>query len=203
MKTRNDNMSEKLNRSLILMSLTIIFSLLAVQPAEAHCDSYDGPVLKDAARALETNNVELIKKWISADDEAQVVALFHKTYDLKKGDQEVYEIVQTHFFETLVRLHRQMEGAPYTGLKPAGTTAKIIVMSDNALESGNIDHLLNALSNHVNSVLKEKYEQVAALEKVKHESPEKGRQFVAAYVDYTHSIEAVHHVVDGEAAHLH
>jgi len=203
MKTRNLKMSATLLRSLFIMSLTIIFALVAVQPAEAHCDSYDGPVLKDAAKALETNNVELIKKWISAEDEAAVVALFHKTYNLREGDQEVYEIVQTHFFETFVRLHRQMEGASYTGLKPAGTTEKIVVMSDNALVSGDIDHLLNALSNHVNSVLKEKYEKVATLEKVKNESPEKGRQFVAAYVDYTHSIEAVHNMVDGEAAHVH
>lgn len=203
MKTRNYNMSENLIRSLFIMSLTLIFSIITVQPVEAHCDSYDGPVLKDGAKALETNNVELIKKWIPAADEAELVALFHKTYNLKKGDQEVYKIVQTHFYETFVRLHRQMEGAPYTGLKPAGTTEKIVVMSDNALESGDIDRLLNALSNHVNSVLKEKYEKVAALEKVKNESPAKGRQFVAAYVDYTHSIEAVHNMVDGAAAHLH
>ncbi len=196
-------MSENLIRSLFIMSLTLIFSIITVQPVEAHCDSYDGPVLKDASKALETNNVELIKKWIPAADEAELVALFHKTYNLKKGDQEVYKIVQTHFYETFVRLHRQMEGAPYTGLKPAGTTEKIVVMSDNALESGDIDRLLNALSNHVNSVLKEKYEKVAALEKVKNESPAKGRQFVAAYVDYTHSIEAVHNMVDGAAAHLH
>lgn len=196
-------MAETLFKSLLIISLTLIFSLVAVQPAGAHCDSYDGPVLKDAVKALETNNVELIKKWISADDEAELVALFHKTYDLRNVDQVVYEIVQTHFYETFVRLHRQMEGASYTGLKPAGTTGKIVVMSDNALETGDINHLLNALSNHVNSVLKEKYEKVAALEKVKNESPEKGRQFVAAYVDYTHSIEAVHNMVDGAAAHLH
>ena len=203
MKTRNYNMSENLIRSLFIMSLTLIFSIITVQPVEAHCDSYDGPVLKDASKALETNNVELIKKWIPAADEAELVALFHKTYNLKKGDQEVYKIVQTHFYETFVRLHRQMEGAPYTGLKPAGTTEKIIVMSDNALESGDIDHLLNALSNHVNSVLKEKYEKVAALDRVKDDSPAKGRQFVAAYVDYIHSIEAVHNMVDGATAHLH
>ena len=196
-------MAETLFKSLLIISLTLIFSLVAVQPAVAHCDSYDGPVLKDAVKALETNNVELIKKWISADDEAELVALFHKTYDLRNVDQVVYEIVQTHFYETFVRLHRQMEGASYTGLKPAGTTGKIVVMSDNALETGDINHLLNALSNHVNSVLKEKYEKVAALEKVKNESPEKGRQFVAAYVDYTHSIETVHEIVDRDAVHLH
>lgn len=203
MKKRNLSVSTNLFKTVWVLSLMMFFSIIAVQPAEAHCDSYDGPVLKDAARALESNNVELIKKWISAEDEGQVVALFHKTYSLKNEDPEVYEIVKTHFYETFVRLHRQMEGASYTGLKPAGTTSQIIVMSDKALENGDIDQLLNALSNHVNSVLKEKYEKVAALEKVKNDSPASGRQFVAAYVDYTHSIEAVHDIVDRGAAHLH
>jgi len=203
MQKRNFSISTNLFKSLWVLSLIVFFSIIAVQPARAHCDSYDGPVLKDAARALETNNVELVKKWISAEDEGQVVALFHKTYKLKNGDPEVYEIVKTHFYETFVRLHRQMEGAAYTGLKPAGTTSQIIVMSDKALENGDIDHLLNALSNHVNCELREKYEKVAALNMVKNDSPALGRQFVAAYVDYTHSIEAVHDIVDRGAAHVH
>jgi hypothetical protein len=35
----------------------------------AHCDSYDGPVIKDALKALETNNVSLVLKWIDQKDE--------------------------------------------------------------------------------------------------------------------------------------
>jgi len=35
-------------------------------------------------------------------------------------------------FETLVRLHREGEGAPYTGLKPAGTVGHYLRRSDKA-----------------------------------------------------------------------
>ena len=55
---------------------------------------------------------------------------------MKSGDQEIYKIVEKHFFETLVRLHRETEGEPYTGLKPAGSTSKIVQMADNSIVSG-------------------------------------------------------------------
>ena len=172
--------------TLIIVSVIIFGSV----PASAHCDSYDGPTIKDAVKALETNNVKFVLKWITPEQEKEIIPLFNKTYALKSGDKEVYAIVEKHFFETLVRLHRESEGAPYTGLKPAGTTKPIILMSDKAIESRNIDDLLGKLNNHIGKVLKEKYEKVAALEKVKNDSPEQGREYVEAYVDYTHTIEA-------------
>lgn len=189
--------------TLVIVSLFMIFGSV---PASAHCDSYDGPTIKDAVKALETNNVKLVLKWIKPEQEKEIIPLFNKTYALKSGDKEVYAIVEKHFFETLVRLHRETEGAPYTGLKPAGTTKPIILMSDQAIESRNIDDLLGKLNNHIGKVLKEKYEKVAALEKIKNDSPEQGREYVEAYVGYTHTIEAMHDIVEqgsGHDAHNH
>src|SRR5690554_697140 len=50
----------------------------------AHCDSYDGPVIKDALKALDQNKVELVLKWIEPQQEKEVISLFDKTYKLKK-----------------------------------------------------------------------------------------------------------------------
>lgn len=189
--------------SFVLGSLFLIFGSL---PASAHCDSYDGPTIKDAVKALETNNVDLVLKWITTEQEKEIITLFNKTYALKSGDKEVYAIVEKHFFETLVRLHRETEGAPYSGLKPAGTTKKIIQLSDQALESNDIDELLEKLNNHIGKVIRKNYEKVAALDKVKNDSPEKGREYVNAYVDYTHTIEAIHDIAEqgaGHSAHKH
>jgi len=197
LKTRKTGLQTIL--SLVFVSLFMIFGSL---PASAHCDSYDGPTIKDAAKALETNNVNLVLKWITAEQEKEIISLFNKTYALKSGDKEVYAIVEKHFFETLVRLHRETEGAPYTGLKPAGTTKKIIQLSDQTLENKDIDEFLGKLNNHIGKVIREKYEKVAALDKVKNDSPEKGREYVEAYVDYTHTIEAIHDIVEQGAEHL-
>ncbi|MBE0538465.1 MAG: hypothetical protein IH620_02030 [Ignavibacterium sp.] len=188
----------KLVAMLLLASSIFIFT----NTASAHCDSYDGPVIKDAEKALEANNVNLVLKWVSKEQEKEITPLFRKTYELRDGDKEVYEIVKKHFFETLVRLHRETEGAPYTGLKPAGTTKQIIKMTDKALDENSVDDFLQKLNNHMDNVVREKFNKVSELNKVKDNSVEKGREFVAAYVDYTHTVEAIHDIIEhGTGSH--
>lgn len=204
MRTKENKSGSK--KTIFTIVLIISTLLLGSFPASAHCDSYDGPTITDAVKALDKNNVNLVLKWITPDQEKEITSLFNKTYSLKSGDKEVYEIVKKHFFETLVRLHRETEGAPFTGLKPAGTTKKIVQLSDQALESNNIDGFLIKLNTHIGNVIKEKYDKVASLEKVKNDTPQKGRQYVEAYVDYTHTIEAIHDIADqssGNSAHKH
>jgi hypothetical protein len=186
-------------RILPLLILSILF--FSSQTTFAHCDSYDGPVIKDAEKALEENNVDLVLKWINQEQEAEIIGLFRKTYNLNSADKEVYDIVKKHFLETLVRLHRETEGASYTGLKPAGTTKVIIQLSDNAISTGSVDDLVGKLNNHIEKIVREKYKKVAALSKVKDESVEKGREYVKAYVDYTHTLEAMHDILEHGSGH--
>lgn len=186
------------HQTLIIVS-TIVFMLAGTLSASAHCDSYAGPVIKDAMRALETNNVALVYKWINPTDEAEIANLFTKTYKLRKGDKEVYQIIEKHFLETLVRLHRASENAPYTGLKSADSVEPIVRMSDEAIETGDIDGLMAKLNAHVTKVIKEKYARMKTLEANKDASPEQGRQYVRAYVDYVHTVQGVHSMIDGTA----
>lgn len=193
-------------QSIIPILLLLLLTTGAGTPAQAHCDSYDGPVIKDAAKALETNNVKLVLKWVGESQEKEITSLFDKTYSLRNGDKEVYAIVEKHFFETLVRLHRETEGAPYTGLKEAGTMKEINRLTDEVIASHQVDNLVSSLNKHIESVVKEKYQKVAELDKAKDQSIEKGREFVKAYVDYTHTLEAIHDIIDaenGEQAHKH
>lgn len=196
--------SFKTTASIFLLLMLTIFTTL---PASAHCDSYDGPVIKDAMKALETNNVNLVLKWVSENNKQEIVSLFDKTYSLKNKDKEIYTVIEKYFLETLVRLHRETEGFPYTGLKPAGTTKEIIQLSDNAIAKGSADDLIAKFNNHVDKVIREKYRKVSELDKVKNTSVEKGREYVKAYVDYTHTLEAMHDILeesgDGHSAHKH
>ncbi len=200
-------MKTKIKKLSYLTLLLFSIVLISSQQTYAHCDSYDGPVIIDAYEALKTNNVKLVLKWINENQEEEIISLFNKTYQLKTGDKEIYDIIEKHFFETLVRLHRETEGAPYTGLKPAGTTKKIVQMSDNAIKSGSIDDLLVKLNNHIGTVLRDKYEKVLELDKVKNESTEKGREYVEAYVIYTHTLEGIHDIIEhseeGSCVHNH
>ena len=196
-KNREEKNSIKIAGIVILLLLTVFAST----PASAHCDSYDGPVIKDAQKALETNNVNLVLKWITEEQEKEIIPLFIKTYALKIGDSDTYKLVEKHFFETIVRLHRETEGAPYTGLKPAGTTKQIIQLTDEAIKAGYVDDFLLKLNKHIDKVVREKYQKVAELNKVKDDSTEQGRAYVEAYVDYTHTIEAIHDIIENVGGH--
>lgn len=186
----------RFNSKIAVMLFLASFIFMFTKSVSAHCDSYDGPVIKDAEKALETNNINLVLKWVSEEQENEITPLFQKLYKLRNGDKEVYEIVKKHFFETLVRLHRETEGAPYTGLKPAGTTKQIIQMTDKTIIENNVEDFLLKLNNHIDKVVREKYEKVSRLNMVKDDSVEKGREFVAAYVDYTHTVEAIHDIIE-------
>ncbi len=196
------NFPGKFNLYGFMTALTIVFVagvFMFSHTVSAHCDSYDGPVIKDAQKALETQNPDLLLKWIHESQEAEVLTLFHKTSALKEGDGEIYNIVEQHFLETLVRLHRETEGAPYTGLKPAGTTKPIINLTDRAMLDGDIDGLIARINDKTAEIIREKHEKATLLHAVKDESVEQGRAYVEAYVDYTHSIEALHDLLD----HIH
>jgi len=69
-------------------------------------------------------------------------------------------------------------------------------MTDKALQENNVDDFLLQLNKHIDKVVREKYQKVTELNKVKDDSVEKGREFVAAYVDYTHTVEAIHDIIE-------
>jgi len=179
------------------LTLVLVLGLLTLpQTAFAHCDSYDGPVVKDALVALNNNTPALVMKWIDAKHETEITDLFNKTLKYKSGDKEIYMLLERHFLETLVRIHREGEGEPYTGLKPAKTTKPIIMLTDTAIKDQDFKGFLTKFHGHVDSILTDKYDKVAQLEKVKDQSVEQGRAYVAAYVEYTHTIEMMHDILE-------
>lgn len=187
-------------KSVLFLSLFAVM-MLVVTPASAHCDSYDGPVIKEALRALDTNNVELVYKWITPDQEKEISVLFNKTYSLKDGDKELYNIVERHFLETLVRLHRETEGAPFTGIKPEGSMTPVVQMADDAIATNDVSTVTNAVVNHLADVIQERYTKVMELSKTKDYSVQQGREYVEAYVEYTHTLEAVENLLHGDHSH--
>jgi hypothetical protein len=65
--------------------------------------------------------VNIISYAIKKEQETEVQAAFKKTLVVRSKGAEAKELADMYFFETLVRVHRAGEGAPYTGLKPGGT----------------------------------------------------------------------------------
>lgn len=176
--------------------------LLFAPPLRAHCDGLDGPVVKAAQKALETGNVNFVLAWVQKQDEAPIREAFQKARAVRKLGPEARTLADTYFFETLVRIHRQGEGAAYTGLKPAGRDlGPAIPAADKAVESGSAQALLKLLSGSIEHGLRERFEHVLAHKNFSSDSAEAGREFVKAYVEFLHYAEGIHQATKGPAHH--
>jgi hypothetical protein len=186
-------------RALLLM-LPIL--MLAVTTALAHCDTMDGPVVRDARSAIASRDVTLVLKWVHQDGEQEVREAFSRTLAVRALGQEAERLADRFFFETLVRIHRQGEGAPYTGLKPAGADmAPAIAASDGALESGSVDALVKLLAAEAERGIRDRFARAADARRHMGESVERGRAYVAAYVDFVHHAERLHSDAISQAGH--
>lgn len=179
------------------------FLLMTNGVAFAHCDTMDGPVVKDAQAALEKGDVTGVLKWVQPDRQDEIGTAFQKTLVVRAKGPEAKELADGYFFETLVRIHRAGEGAPYTGLKPAGTPMEPgVAESDQALESGKVDALVKAATDTVATGIRERFSKAAAARKHATESVDAGRAFVAAYVEFVHYVERIYADAKG-SAHAH
>lgn len=185
----------------------MICSLLFFGPsgASAHCDTMDGPVVLDAKKALETGNVDWVLLWVQKEDEPEIRKAFEKTLAVRKLSPDAAEMADTYFFETLVRVHRAGEGAPYTGVKPAGAEIDpAIAEADNVLEKGSVDRLVKHMTEAVAAGIEKRYRDAAEKKQNARESVAAGREFVAAYVEFIHYVEKLHQdVTAGGASHNH
>ena len=178
-----------------------IASFFAASPAEAHCDTLSGPVIGAARKAFEERDVAPVLKWIRPEDEADVKKAFELACRVRDLGPEARELAEKSFFETLVRIHRAGEGAPYEGLKPDGSVPPVVGKADAALETGDVSELADRISSHVKAAVEEKFRHALEKKRSADESPEKGREFVEAYIAFVHTVEGIHELVMGGHAH--
>jgi len=112
-------------------------------------------------------------------------------------------MADTYFFETLVRVHRQGEGAPYNGLKPAGADlGPAVPAADKAIATGNVDPVATLLTQTLQSGLHEQFSKVQARKNYNKDDVAAGREYVEAYVEYVHYVERLYEAAK-EGAHGH
>src|SRR5574341_2008187 len=178
-----------------LAGLSVLFAMLFVGADKvfAHCDGLDGPVVKAAQKALETGNVNLVLIWVQQKDEAEIKRAFEQTLQVRKLSLEAQQLADMYFFETLVRVHRAGEGAPYTGLKPAGRDlGPAIPAGDKALETGAVEPLVKLLTDAVQEGLREQFKVVLSRKNFSKDNIEAGRESIEAYVEYIHYVERIY-----------
>ena len=173
---------------------------LAAGAAFAHCDTAAGPVIPEAQAALEKGDVTPILKWIKPDNEAEVRSAFAKAVAVRGQSPEAQELADRYFLETLVRLHRAGEGAPYTGIKDE-PVKPIVALADGALANGSADEMIQRITGHVAGAVREKFEKALEARQHQNDSVEAGREYVEAYVTYMHYVEGIHAAVMSAGDH--
>jgi len=85
-----------------------------------HCDTMDGPVVTACKMALKMGNINYVIPFVPKEAGEELTLVYNKTLKARELGEDAKDVADLWFFETSVRLHRKGEGAPYTGLKPAG-----------------------------------------------------------------------------------
>ncbi len=183
--------------------------------AIGHCDTLDGPVVTLARKSLETGNVNHVLPWVRLEDEPEIRHAFDHAMSVRKLGPDARELADTHFFETLVRVHCASEGAPYMGLKPAGADlGPAVPAADKGLEDGSVETVVKLLTDAVRSGVHRHFRAAMNRRKFAVDDVAAGREYVEAYVSYVHYVERLweaaavgevhgHHAEQGVRKHQH
>jgi hypothetical protein len=119
----------------------------------------DGPVVRAVQRALEAEDVEVVLPFVHDDGEPEVRAAFEQVLKARAQGGAAQEVADRFLFETVVRIHRAGEGAPFTGLKPAGLdVGPVIPIAEAAIESGSVEDLASFLAEAVRHEATERFD---------------------------------------------
>jgi hypothetical protein len=152
--------------------------------------------------ALETGDIDAVLIWVQDEHEAEVLNAFDRSVEVRALGDAATELADMYFFETVVRLHREGEGAPYTGLKPAGTDiGPAIPAADHALESGSLNDVMELLTGTVRAGVNEHFGDALSKRDFSSSDVAAGRMYVASYVEYIHYVERIYDAATSPAAH--
>jgi hypothetical protein len=152
----------------------------------------DGPVVAAARQALEKENVNLILPYVKENASADVKSAFEKALLARKVGPAAREVADLYFYETAVRLHRAGEGAPYTGLKPAGLdVGPVIPVAEKAIDAGSPDALIRLLTDTLRQEVRHRFEHIKQLRDYRPDDVARAREYVEAMLGlevYSHQL---------------
>ncbi|EAG3038212.1 LysM domain-containing protein, partial [Listeria monocytogenes] len=129
------NLKSNMKKSIgVLLTSAAIMAIIPLS-ASAHCDTMDGPVVVDGKKAMESNNVNYVMKWVAPEYQKEITDKFNLSMKVKDQSPEAKELAEQYFFSEVVRVHRAGEDAPFDGLKPSGTPIdEKVLAADKSIE---------------------------------------------------------------------
>lgn len=172
-----------------------------------HCDSIDGPVVAAAANALERGDARLVLPFVPKVAETEVKEAFEAVTAARTLGPEARQVADRYFFETVVRIHRAGEGAPYAGLKPAGLeVGPIIPAAERAIAAGAPGELIALLTGELETEIRERFAEMLQRQARADGDVDATREYVEAMLGlqvWAHSLHESIHSHPHEHAHEH
>jgi hypothetical protein len=181
--------------------LAIVGVSVFVARVYAHCDTMSGPVAVAAGEALESGDIEFVQIWVGQSQEKELRERFRECLSVHKMGGQARELADKYFIETVIRLHRQAEGMPFTGVKPAQPLPPDVATAEKALETGDIKIVADMLSEEIKSGVQKWFDQAMQAKEHKDESVEAGREWVDAYVKYVVYVHGLHLQINAGPQH--
>jgi hypothetical protein len=167
-----------------------------------HCDTRDGPVVKAAIKALETGNPNHVFIWIPKDSEEELLRVFDRVLRARKAGKEAQEVADDWFFETAIRLHRAGEGAPYTGMKPAGLSeGPVVPRAEKAIETGDPKPTIEFILKTVEDDLHDRFRHVMEKKHFDIDDVAAGREYVESFIGWVVHSHHLYMYVKGGGHH--
>lgn len=150
-----------------------------------HCDTRDGPVAKAVRKALEAENVNYILIWIPESSENELKKVFEKALKARKLGGAAKDIADDWVLETAVRLHRAGEGAPYTGVKPAGLDeGPVVPKAEKAIDTGDPKEVIHFINLTIEEELQRRFKLVYSKKNFNEDDVAAGREYVHAFIGF-------------------
>jgi hypothetical protein len=167
----------------------------------------DGPVVRAAIKALEMEDVNLVLPYVQKDGEEEILRAFKDVIQARKAGGAAKIVADRYFFETVVRVHRAGEGAPYTGLKPVGLdVGPVIPIAEQAIETNIPDDLVQVLTDAVRLHVRERFARVMDLKRHANGHVAESREYVQAMLGlqvYSHQLYLAATAEAHEEGHQH
>ena len=172
-------------RGLILGFVAAGMFLLAPVTADAHCDTMDGPAVKDAIRAMDTGNVNYALKWVQPKYEAEVSRAFRMSMKVKDINAYTKNLAEQYFFEILLRDPGAGEGVAFDGVKPHGWPVdERVKAADQSIALGDLEPLKGLVEPDKWPELQRRFQKVMSLKDFDVNRVEEGREYIEAYVQF-------------------
>lgn len=170
--------------------------------AWAHCDRVDGPVAAAAREALQARQPAKILAWVGAEQDKELRAAYDLALQAREQGGAAADLAERYLVDTAIRLHREAEGLPFDGVKPATSPMpQDITVAEEALAKGQVDGVVALLNEDLSHQVRQLFEAVKSQQAERDRSLEGGRRWVDAYVRYVAFVHGMHAAIEAGPEH--